>query len=368
MSDIINFSDRKYLEILKALEEKNGNGDVCEFTSVQAFFYLLNIRDDENKIESKKEFPNLRRGDMDNLILAIQLNYKNKYGKEYSLDECFKRLQGKVELTYEEQKEILDIAYGIIDSGKTLGNRITPDGRFNTSGWLSHSLYVARFSRVIAEEINKKQGMNLDVDKIQALAVLHDFGRKKNHTFGHVIQGAEFLIDDGKSYSAVAAVMHSFLAGKRCSNNERALPGFYMDENGNEAWIEGSETDDIRDYLATHNLTMGDLILNLGDLVATEKGVVKLSDRLNDIATRRELDPQNREYFLLQVIKSMTYILSKMQVEIPKEVLKEFPRPGDGVPKANTAISKLSDILYLYYENLIGKSPKSTDDNDDGNR
>ena len=66
-----------------------------------------------------------------------------------------------------------------------------------------------------------------------------------------------------------------------------------------------------------------DLILNLGDLTATDKGVVTIYDRLKDIATRRELDPTNREFFLLKLINGMTYILSEMQVEIFLECVDE---------------------------------------------
>ena len=359
MSDIINFSDRKYLEILKALEEKNGNGDVCEFSAAEAFIYLIKIVPDGK----------LAKEDLDNLLLELQKFYENKYGIKISLDECFVLIQEeKRKLTPEAKKDILEVAYKIIDSGKTLGTKTINNGAINTSAWLSHSLYVAKFAKIIAEEIKQKQGIDIDSDRLQALAILHDYGRKYDHTLGHVTKGAECLIDDNLPHAAVGTVIHSFLAGKRCANNERAVPGFYMDENGNEAWIDGTEPDDIKEYLDIHNLSIGDLILNLGDLVATDKGVVRLSDRLKDIATRRELDPQNREYFLLQVIKSMTYILNKMQVEIPKEVLIEFPRPGDGVAKADITISKLSEILYIHYENLIGRSPKSTDDNDDGNR
>ena len=359
MSDIINFSDNKYLEILKSLEGTNGNGDVCELSAPEAFVYLIKVVPNGNLVKE----------DLDNLLLELQRFYKEKYGIRISVEECFSLLQEEErKLTIEAKRDILEIAYKLIESGKTLGNKTVNDGKINTSVWLSHSLYVAKFAKITAEEIRQKQGIGLDTDKIQALAILHDYGRKYDHTLGHVVRGAEILIDDDKPHAAVAAVMHSFLAGKRCANNERAVPGFYMDENGNEAWVDDTQPDDIRKYLELHNLSIGDLILNLGDLVATDKGVVRLSDRLKDIVTRRDLDPQNREYFLLQVIKSMTYILNKMQVEIPQEILKGFPRPGDGVIKADETIAKLSDILYLHYEKIAVKKPKSTDDNDDGNR
>ena len=39
--DKLDFSDKKYLEILKSLEGKNGFGDKSELSSAEAFFYLI---------------------------------------------------------------------------------------------------------------------------------------------------------------------------------------------------------------------------------------------------------------------------------------------------------------------------------------
>lgn len=339
----LNFSSKKYLETLKSLEGLNGNGDKCEFSSEEAFLYLIK---------------GLQIEDLDNLCKQLQNYLGSQYGLiDLSLYDIYEILQGntkgKIQLYDKIKKEILQQAYKVINSGKCLGNKTIANGKINTSSWLSHSLYVAKFSGAIAKGLNDKKNWKIDVDSVEALAILHDCGRKNDHTIGHVIKGAQALIDDGYPYAARAAVMHSFFAGERCASNEQAEKGFFMGERGEACWGEDAEKDDIREYLEAHKLTITDLILNLGDLAATDKGVVLVYDRLKDIATRRELDPTNREFFLLKLINGMTYILGEMQVEVPKEIIENLPKPGAGIVRAEDSIRQLSDVLYQHYNKVI---------------
>ena len=339
----LDFSNKKYLETLKNIEDSRGNGDKCELSPAESFLYLIK---------------GLPQEDLDNLCEQLKNYFSSQYGlTDLSVDDIYAILQGntngKIQLYDKTKKEILEQAYKVIDSGKSLGNKTIDNGKINTSSWLSHSLYVARFSGVVANELNNKQNRKLDVDSIEALAILHDCGRKKDHTSGHVTKGAEALIDDGYPYASRAAVIHSFFAGERCASNDRAEKGFYMGERGDACWSDDAEKDDIREYLEIHKLTITDLILNLGDLTATGKGVVTVYDRLKDIATRRELDPTNREFFLLKLINGMTYILGEMKVEIPKEIIVNIPKPGAGIESAEESIRQLSEVFYQHYNKLI---------------
>ena len=338
--DRLDFSDKKYLEVLKAQEEKYGNGDRCELTPEDAFLLLI------------KELP---REDLDNLCAQVQLCFRKKdISIDLTIEECYQLLQGKdvgpIKVDQRLKKDILEQAYKVADSGKYMGNKTIADGKINTSSWISHSLYVARFAEVTACELRDKQNLDINPEGIKAAAILHDYGRKQDHTLGHVTKGAESLIDQGYPNAAIATVTHSFFGGKRCASNEPASPGFYMDEKGQECWEEGAPKDNIREYLENHKVTIGDLILNLGDLVATDRGVVKLSERLKDIATRRKIDPTNREYFLLQVINGMTYTLAQVKAEPSEEIINKMPKVGDGVKKAEEVIDRLSTNLYEYYE------------------
>lgn len=348
--DTINFSDKRYLEILKAQEEAYGNGDVCELTSADAFMLLV-----------QGEKP----GNLENLCIQLQQYFKNKeISIDLSKEECYLILQGQdigpIQVDEKLKEAILEQAYIVADNGQYMGNNTTPDGKINTSSWISHSLYVARFAEVMARELNNKQNMHLNVDRIKAASILHDYGRKMDHTLRHVTKGAESLIDQGYPNAAIATVTHSFFLGKRCANNEPAVPGFYMDENGQECWEPDSPKDDMRTYLETHKLTIGDFILNLGDLVATDKGVVTLFDRLDDIKKRRkQFDPANREYFLLQVINGMKYMLDKVDAKIPEELLENMPKVGGGVEQAEKKIYELSECLDSHYRKALEEQERA---------
>ena len=345
----MNFSNRRYLDILKSQEKNNINGDCCELTSSDAFMLLI-------KGVSKQ--------DLENLCEQLQLYFKNKsISIELTEDECYRILQGEavgpIEVDEKIKCDILEQAYMLADSGKYMGNNSVANGKINTSSWISHSLYVAKFSETIATELKEKQKMAIDVDRIKAAALLHDYGRKFDHTMGHVTKGAEALIDQGYPIAAVTTVTHSFFAGKRCANNEPAEPGFYTDESGKECWSKDEIPDDIREYLETHKLTTSDLIINLGDLVATDRGIVKLSDRLEDIKTRRTIDPKNREYFLFQVINGMTYMLEQVGETVSEDLLENMPKFGDGIEKAEDKIVQISGVLYDYTKRAIEEQGKS---------
>ena len=242
----LNFSSKEYLETLKSVKDSNGKGDKCELSSADAFLYLIK---------------GLPKADLDNLCDQLQNYFATKYGlTNLSLDDVYDILQGKTEgkiqLYDTVKKEILKQAYRVADSGKFLGNKTILDGKINTSSWLSHSLYAARFSGFVARELNDKQDKELDVDKIEALALLHDCGRKKDHTMGHVTKGAEALIDDGYPNAARAAVIHSFFLGERCASNEEAEKGFSMGPNGEACCSEDAEMDDVREYLEAHEILL----------------------------------------------------------------------------------------------------------------
>ena len=57
---------------------------------------------------------------------------------------------GKVTLDENNRRAIYDAAYNCLLSGKNLGNKRTPDGRFNCSGWIGHSLLEAKLAGQLA--------------------------------------------------------------------------------------------------------------------------------------------------------------------------------------------------------------------------
>ena len=240
-----------------------------------AFIMLINNTEDDNLtnlIEIMHQCPELSYMNIEQLYMLTETDYSY-------LDTNIKKI-------------ILASAYKCLENGLTLGTRTINNGTINTSSWYSHSLYVAEVCSNLARQL----GLNEDIAR--TLGLLHDIGRKYDHTFNHVIKGCYLLYISGWHNEAIACLTHSFVNGGRCSNNEPAVEGFYVDELGNPKWQPKTKMDDVSLFLKYYDYTDYDKILNIADLMATDKGIVSPYDRIQDIATRRTIDPTNRGYFL----------------------------------------------------------------------
>lgn len=198
----------------KALEASKCSYEKINHTVQDAFFILIKKLDKE---------------DLTNLCLMIKDYFKSlKNPIKLSNNDCYKLTQGNNldSIVVDEQlKEIiLELAYKCIENGTRLGTRIIPNNKINTSAWLSHSLMESK----VAGQLAEKLGLDSDISRI--LGMLHDYGRKKMHSFEHVIKGYELLVDEGWEVEAIASLTHSFFNGGRCACNEPALKGFYLDD------------------------------------------------------------------------------------------------------------------------------------------
>jgi len=145
--------------------------------------------------------------------------------------------------------------------------------------------------------------------------------------------------------------IHSFLKGGRCSNNEPALEGFYVDDNGNPNY-SSIKKDDIALFLENYTFTDYDIILNITDLMTTDKGILPPHERIKDIASRRQIDPTNRGYFLAEFTNILIDIINKENntnlnyIKATKNIsLKEI----------ENYFTKISEIFYNTYLNLNKK-------------
>lgn len=210
-----------------------------------------------------------------------------------SVSDCYNITQN-VELSREDKNLILSLATECLYSGLRLGEK-NMNHRRNTSSWIGHCVYVGEVCANLANILG------LDDNVARTLGLLHDYGRKFSHSFNHVIKGYEALTELGWYDESLACLTHSFVNGGRCSNNEKAKEGFYVDEEGNPKWKEGTIKDDVTLFLQCYKYTDYDVILNMADLMATSYGIVSPYERIKDIATRRELDMINRGYFLADI-------------------------------------------------------------------
>ncbi len=264
----MNFSDEKYKIGLYNLI----NSKIVNVHDKTDCFYLL-----ISNVDSK---------DLDNL-LNLMVDFS-----DLSKEECYKLLQNK-KIPYALKNKFLELAYRCLDLGMPLGNNLV--NGFNTSNYLAHSLEVARVSSNIANK------MGLDSDKAFRMGLLHDYGRKYEQNFKHVIIGFEKLYDLGYFEEAIGALTHSYINGNT----------YAIFEPLNKEALEC----DIYKFLKTYEYTDYDRILNLADLMASANGVLEPRLRIEDIETRRKITKEQKEYFLNELVKLINYTLKMIGEE-----------------------------------------------------
>ena len=286
----------------------------------------------------------LPKEDLSNLISIME--------KELNLplDICYKMTQNEVSVNDITKSKIVELAYKCIESGKTLGEKTINNCKINTSSWISHVLYEGKLAREFAIKLG------VDPATAQIQGILHDYGRKITHSFEHVTKGYEKLIDERWEKEAISCLTHSFLNGGRCASNEQAEEGFFVDENGNPCWKDGTDKDDITIFLENYKYSTYDKVLNIADLMATSQGIVSPYDRIADIATRRKLDSTNRGYFLAEFSNTLVDILEKTGGKIPETVKEPIKAtPNLNIEEINERFKAVSDIFYTHYKSNIAK-------------
>lgn len=234
----------------------------------------------------------------------------SKYYPDLTEEECYELTQGKGKIFENNSSVVSSVIFNCandcLSQGKHMGSNEIAGGKINTSSWISHSIYEAQVAGKLA------QMMGLDKDKAMTLAILHDFGRKKVHTFEHVTQGFDDLVKLGWEDEAIATLTHSFINGGRCANCDPAEEGFYLDENGEPRWESEDCKDNVAKFLELYSYDDYDDILNVADLMATDRGIVSPAERVADVATRKTPDSKNRNYFLCEFINKMNGMLLKI--------------------------------------------------------
>lgn len=285
----LDFTSEVYKEKALSINNVNYNNNI---TSADAFFIVLAGLDYET---------------IDNLCEAV----KNKLSFQDS-KKIYEFIQtGNCNIEF--RQIVLDTAYELIHSNINLGNKIVNE-KYNASAWVAHSLYEGEVASTLASK------MNLDEDTAKKIGILHDIGRKFDHTFMHVIKGYEYLLMKGLKDESICSLTHSFLSipydnelkGNRCANCDPSCEGFYIDELGNGVFKEEKYKDDITLFLEKYNYNEYDVILNISDLMAMSSGIVSPYDRVDDVYTRKTPDPINSPFFKVCFINTLRRVMNSI--------------------------------------------------------
>lgn len=257
------------------------------------------------------------------------------------------------------KKYFMQCAYDLIHSDKPLGSKKVNER--NASSWISHCLYEGEVASNLASS------MGLNQDTARKIGILHDVGRRFDHSFIHTIKGYEYLMDSGYTDEAICCLTHSFLPipknaeykGNRCANCDPASEGFYINESGEGVFEEGIRKDDMTMFLEEYQYNMYDIILNISDLMAMSSGIVSPYDRVQDIYTRKAPDSKNSPFFKVCFINSLNrllYTLTKDSNYNYQVNIKEF----ESLEEIDKLLINVSDNFYKIYSNLNQKEEKIT--------
>lgn len=291
----LNFENEEYKRI--ALNTKRVNYE-NEITSADAFIILLKDVEYET-------------------INTLCIEVAKKLEKEYYLPkiEPYKvyNIINNQKAHPEFKKIVLKQAYEIIHEGKKLGTKT--DGKRNASNWIIHCLFEGELMSTLADTTG------LNSDTAMKLGILHDIGRKKDHSFMHTVKGFEYLINQNLTNEAFCALTHSFLPslkdniiiGNRCATGDPPIDGFYVNENGEGVFEKDAILDDVAYFLENYEYNSYDVLLNLADLLATSDGIKSPYERVQNIYSKRTPDPRNSSFFKVCVINSFSNFISNIK-------------------------------------------------------
>ena len=332
---MLNFSNTAYKE--KALSTQMNPENI--HSSVDAILLLIK---------------GVAYDDLSNLCELMKEHYASLPNPiKLSLEDCYKLTQND-NLSEIEKNTIAELISKCIKSGKTLGNKTIMDGKINTSSWISHCFYSGEVCASLANQLG------LDSDKARTMGILHDYGRKFDHSFGHTIGGFEKLTDLGWDNEAIGCLTHSFVNGGRCSNNEPALDGFYLDKYGNANWKSDVPKDDMGLFLDNYAYSDYDILLNIADLMATDKGIVSPKVRIEDIATRRVfIDPTNRGYFLSDITNTFIDILKRLNM-LPENIVHIKDDENTSLEQIENYFNEVSTYFFGVFTNFPNIDKQNT--------
>lgn len=148
-----------------------------------------------------------------------------------------------------------------------------------SEGVIRHIKTVHRFSMMIGNRI-VRQGHSLDLELLEAGALLHDIGRSRTHDIGHAIEGAKIAYEMGLPQELINIIRNHIGAG--LTKEDAALLGLPVMD-----YIP--ETLEQKIVAAADNLTRGSEFQGVKEHVMgmNKKGLVEGAKRT--MALHREL-------------------------------------------------------------------------------
>lgn len=221
----------------------------------------------------------------DPLTLIAAINDYKKYFESEKTDNFEILMPSNKEMIYKKFYEISKIN-GETKMKLTLNKakklvQNNPDGQMILPK-IKHCLEIGRIARKIAEKCG------LDGEKAEILGIVHDIGSIWNEGYQHPYVGYKYLkvlgYDD--EYANVC-LTHSFIHGDpNCTADGLLVECGKVKQNKIIPWENEEDSNFVLNFLKTHKYTEIEDIINLCDLMVTDK-VIGLDKRLFELIAKK---------------------------------------------------------------------------------
>lgn len=159
----------------------------------------------------------------------------------------------------------------------TAENLLKDAEQYNPGAWVTHSQITARCAEQIAGACE-----DMDSEKAYILGLLHDIGRRFGvKHLGHIYDGYHYMRKLGYDEVAKICLTHSFSI-----QNIHDYIGRFD--------IKDEEIRELEEALASTEYDDYDRLIQLCDSMAGADGIMKMEDRMSDVARRYGSYPQEK--------------------------------------------------------------------------
>lgn len=222
----------------------------------------------------------------------------------------------KIKLTLKKAKELL---------------LLNPNGSMPTSK-NNHSLEVGRVARKIAEKCG------LDGEEAEILGIIHDIGGLWNLGVQHPYIGYKYIKSLGydDKYADIC-LTHSFINGNpNCTADGLLVENEKVKPNNILPWENEEDSKFVLNFLKTHKYSKIENIINLCDLMITDK-IIGLDKRLIDLIEKKGAHVTTQNH-----IKVARALQASIEKEMGCSILDLFPEIIDNQKSPETYRTSMS--------------------------
>ncbi len=204
-----------------------------------------------------------------------------------------------------------------------------PNGQTMPDFKIRHCYVVANAARKIAEKCG------LDGEKAYILGLVHDIGCHMQVGKQHPFSGYLYLKQLGYDEEANICLTHSFLNGDpNCTADGPIVENGVVKENSIFPWEDEKASKFVLEFLKNHQYTPYEKIINLCDLMCTDK-MIGLESRMSELIERKGVF-----YTTMNHCQKAKALKDGIEKKMGCTIADLFPEIEENIKSKNTYVTK----------------------------